>query len=100
MKETFPLSNIHLHQMEFMRDFEEQEGIAFFLIYFTEADVYYYLSFQEALYFWNRMEKGGRKSFRMDELKENFFFHFQPTYPVPYLNMIQKDLDQRNVDSM
>ena len=29
-KQTFPLANIHQHQMEFMRDFEQQEGIAFF----------------------------------------------------------------------
>ena len=29
---TFPLQNIHTHQMEFMEDWQAQEGIAFFLI--------------------------------------------------------------------
>ena len=97
-KDTFPMANIHKHQLEFMRDFEEQDGVAFFLIYFSEDQKYYYLSYKEALFFWNRMADGGRKSFRKDELKEKFFFESMPTYPVPYLNMIQKDLDERNVD--
>ena len=31
--ETFPLQNIHEHQVRFMGEFERQGGIAFFLIY-------------------------------------------------------------------
>ena len=31
--DTFPLSNIHPHQVEFMNTFEQQGGIAFFLIF-------------------------------------------------------------------
>ena len=37
---TFALQNIHPHQVEFMRQFEKQDGIAFFLIYYTGMDVY------------------------------------------------------------
>jgi recombination protein U len=33
-KDTFPLANIHPHQVEFMRDFEAQGGLAFFLLFF------------------------------------------------------------------
>ena len=33
--DTFPLHNIHEHQMNFMRDFEKQDGISFFLIYYS-----------------------------------------------------------------
>ena len=33
-KETFPLQNIHEHQIVFMKEFEEQGGVAFFLLYF------------------------------------------------------------------
>ena len=32
--DTFPLSNIHSHQVSFMEAFEQQGGIAFFLIFF------------------------------------------------------------------
>ena len=31
-KETFALANIHEHQVQFMKEFEEQGGIAFFLL--------------------------------------------------------------------
>ena len=31
--ETFPLHNIHEHQVEFMKEFEHQGGVAFFLLY-------------------------------------------------------------------
>lgn len=31
--ETFPLANIHPHQVAFMKDFEKQNGVAFFLFF-------------------------------------------------------------------
>ena len=33
--DSFPLQNIHEHQIRFMSDYEHQGGIAFFLLYFT-----------------------------------------------------------------
>ena len=35
--DTFSLQNIHAHQVEFMKEFEIQGGISFFLIYFMRA---------------------------------------------------------------
>ena len=92
---TFSLQNIHPHQVEFMRQFEEQEGIAFFLIYFTEIQVYYYLTFRQFLPFWQRMEKGGRKSFRFDELDQTYIIRPRGGYLIPYLEMINKDVSER-----
>lgn len=94
--DTFPLQNVHQHQVDFMESFEEQQGIAFLLIHFTKRDLYYYLSFQELLTFWKRAENGGRKSFRFDELQEEYFFSTKPGVLVPYLDMIQKDLSARD----
>ena len=31
--DTFPLANIHEHQISFMQEFEKQGGISFFLLY-------------------------------------------------------------------
>ena len=70
---TFPLANIHPHQVAFMKDFEKQGGIAFFLIFFSSRDLFYYLPFRELLVFWQRMEEGGRKSFREDELRQEYY---------------------------
>ncbi|MCR5054476.1 MAG: Holliday junction resolvase RecU [Lachnospiraceae bacterium] len=94
-EDTFPLSNIHKHQMEFMKKFEEQQGIAFFLIYFTSRDMFYYLRLKEAEGFMQRMEEGGRKSFRIDELTDKYFFGPDKGVWVPYLTLINKDLEER-----
>ena len=47
--ESFPLANIHEHQMVFMEEWEKQQGIAFYLIYFTKRQAYYYLRFEDAI---------------------------------------------------
>ena len=36
--DKFPLQNIHAHQVEFMKDFEKQQGIAFLILYFSHRD--------------------------------------------------------------
>lgn len=92
---TFAMQNIHPHQVDFMERFEKQDGIAFFLIYFTGMDLYYYLTFRDFLPFWNRMQAGGRKSFRFEELDKTFILPKKPGVLVPYLEMINKDLAER-----
>ena len=94
--DTFPLQNIHEHQVDFMARFEQQQGVAFFLIYYTKRDRFYYLSLRELLIFWDRMHSGGRKSFRIEELTPDFFFDMgKGGVLVPYLEKIQLDLDSR-----
>ncbi len=92
---TFALQNIHPHQVEFMQQFEKQDGIAFFLIYFTGIEVYYYLPFRLFMPFWERMQAGGRKSFRFDELDQTYILPRTRGALVPYLEMINKDLTER-----
>jgi recombination protein U len=94
--DTFPLANIHEHQVDFMEQFERQNGIAFILISFTHRDEFYYLRFAELKRFWQRAKDGGRKSFRYDELDLDFRLPEVSGVLVPYLNMIQKDLETRD----
>ncbi len=93
--DTFSLQNIHAHQVDFMQKFEKQGGVAFFLIYYTHREEFYYLPFEMLYYFWDRMQKGGRKSFRYDELNPEYFIPRKQGILVPYLDMLQKDLDDR-----
>lgn len=92
--DLFTLQKIHQHQVDFMRDFVKQKGIAFFLIHFTHRDVMYYMSIRELNVFWDRMQKGGRKSFRIEELNDKYFIKPKPGQIVPYLDMIQLDLTE------
>ncbi len=93
---TFPLQNIHKHQVQFMELFEKQGGIAFFLIFFSAREAFYYLRLQKLLEFWQRMKAGGRKSFRCEELEPEFFFQSAGGVLVPYLDPMQRDLSLRD----
>jgi recombination protein U len=94
--DTFPLQNIHSHQVAFMKQWTQQQGVAFFLIHYTKRDLFYYLSLRQLLKFWERMESGGRKSFRIEELDDTYFFEFGKSGVfVPYLQPLQRDLDER-----
>ena len=93
--DTFALQNVHEHQVAFMQDFEKQEGIAFLLIYYSKKDLYYYLTFRKLLEFWERSLNGGRKSFRMEELEEDWFFERKNGFLIPFLEPLQKDLENR-----
>ncbi|MBQ3393494.1 MAG: Holliday junction resolvase RecU [Lachnospiraceae bacterium] len=92
---TFALQNVHAHQVEFMKAFEQQKGLAFFLIYFTGEDLCYYMPLRHFMPFWERAEQGGRKSFRMDELDMTWTLPGRQGVLVPYLEMVNRDLLER-----
>ena len=93
--DTFPLQNVHEHQVDFMEKFEKQGGISFLLIYYSTRDELYYMRYEQIRRFWDRGQRGGRKSFRYEELEPGWFMEFRQGYFIPYLDMIQKDLDSR-----
>lgn len=93
--DTFALQNIHEHQVKFMKQFERQGGIAFFIIYYTHKDLLYYLPYEMLRFFWDRAKDGGRKSFRFEELNPEYVMPKRSGVFVPYLDMLQKDLDER-----
>lgn len=93
--DTFALQNIHPHQVSFMDSFEKQDGVAFFLIYYSGRDELYYLPFRDLMVFWKRCEEGGRKSFRYEELNPDFFIPHKHDGMVPYLDALNLDLGCR-----
>lgn len=94
--DTFPLQNVHEHQVDFMDKFERQGGISFLLIYYAEREELYYMRYRQIRKFWDRACQGGRKSVRIEELEPDWFFRLKQGYFVPYLDMIQKDLELRD----
>ena len=94
--DTFPLQNVHEHQIRFMENFEKQGGIAFLIIFFAHRDSFYYLTYRDLKRFWERSINGGRKSFRVDELDETYFFTGHGGLLVPYLEPLQIDLNNRD----
>lgn len=94
--DTFALQNIHPHQIRFMEAFEEQEGVAFLIIYYTKRDEMYYMPFCDIKRFWDRAQEGGRKSFRFEEIDITYEIRPHDGLLVPYLDMLQKDLQSRD----
>ncbi len=93
--DTFSLQNVHEHQVEFMRAFEGQMGLAFLLIFYSERDEFYYMPFCDLDRAWQRAQDGGRKSIPFDEIDQDF--RIWPNHHgvlLPYLDALQIDLDR------
>ena len=95
-EDAFPLANVHEHQIQFMAEFEKQDGIAFLLIFFSGRNEFYYLTLRDLLKFWNRGKSGGLKRFRYEELDSSYVLNHHSGVLVPYLDGIQKDLEDRD----
>lgn len=93
--DTFPLQNVHEHQVRFMKQFEEQGGVSFLIIFFSQRNLFYYLTYRKLEQFWERAASGGRKSFRREELDESYYFTRDGLLLVPYLDPMQHDLNER-----
>lgn len=91
----FPLQNIHAHQVEFMKTFEEQKGVCFLVVYFSMFDEYYYLTFRELFYYWNESLNGGRKSIPYEAFKPEYRIYNKEGFFVHYLEGINTDLNNR-----
>ncbi len=89
-KTSFPLQNIHPHQIEHLIRIMEHGGISFLLIRFTAHDELFLLETKYLKQFYER-SKTGRKSIRLDEFRE--YGHTIPlgySPRVDYLKIVDK----------
>lgn len=93
--DTFPLSNVKAHQVDFMKAMEAQEGVSFLVIYYSGRGEAYYLPLRHLLGFIKRMEDGGRKSFTYDELDKSYQIPVKNGLYIFYLEALKKDLSER-----
>lgn len=61
-KTSFPLKNIHPHQMNHMHSVTSQRGIAFFIIRFSTLNRNFVISYNVVAKWFSAMDEGGRKS--------------------------------------
>ena len=93
--DTFPLQNIHEHQVTFMSNFEKQGGIAFLIIYYSTRNELYICVFLKFKNFGNAQKQEAEK---VSDMK-SFLRHFYPVKNgclVSYLEALQQDLDLRD----
>ncbi|TGB04564.1 Holliday junction resolvase RecU [Halobacillus salinus] len=90
-KTSFPLSNIHQHQIDHMKAIIEHGGIAFLIVKFTPHDEVYVLPAHCVFEYWDGQFKGGRKSIPYQVVHEEGIlvpFHFQAR--VDYAKALDK----------
>ncbi|MCA0970383.1 Holliday junction resolvase RecU [Halobacillus litoralis] len=79
-KTSFPLSNIHQHQVDHMKAVEQHEGISFLILKFTPLDEVYVVPSSCVFSFWDDQQNGGRKSIPYNTVQQEGIlvpFHFQ-----------------------
>ncbi|MDM5333367.1 Holliday junction resolvase RecU [Ureibacillus composti] len=90
-KTSFPLKNIHQHQVTHMKDVVSQKGIAFTIVRFSVLERYFVLPFQVLFTAWKTMEDGGRKSIPLEIFEKEAYEikrGFNPS--IDYLSAIKK----------
>ena len=97
--DTFPLHNVHAHQLQFMGEYEQQGGVAFLLIYYTNRDEMYYMPYRDLNRFWARSEQGGRKSVPFAEINPDFRVRVTGGFFAHYLEALETDLRRRKQNS-
>ncbi|MGI6787708.1 MAG: Holliday junction resolvase RecU [Acholeplasmataceae bacterium] len=88
-KTSLPLSNIHPHQVEHLRQVNEHGGIAFLIVHWKHYDEYYYLPCKVLFEFWDNQEKG-RKSIPYEAFqKQAHLIKFKYNPRIDYLEIIR-----------
>jgi recombination protein U len=94
-KTSFPLSNIHSHQIEHLNNIKRHDGISFVLIFFKVLDEIYLLPSNELMMFYQRSIEG-RKSITISEIREKGYLLSEGYAPrIDYLKVVDILLNKK-----
>lgn len=90
-KTSFPISNIHIHQIEHLKKITKLGGIGFIIVRFTSLDETYYLSSDELISF---IESKERKSIPIEYFRKYGYLIKHKLRPlVDYLEYVDKYIE-------
>lgn len=92
---SLPLSNIHVHQIEDLKEHTKQGGVSFILVYFKAYNEYYLIPLEVLVDYYNKSLKGGRKSIPYAAMDEKFLIHREYNGIIHYLPVINTYMDCR-----
>jgi len=87
---SFPIKNIHKHQVNHLKRVKEHGGISFIIVYFSRLEKIYFLDSDFVIEYYERSLKA-RKSIGLDEFEKNAYL-IKEGYrkPVDYLSVLDK----------
>jgi len=90
-KTSFPLKNIHPHQIEHIRNINEEKGISFLIVRFTTLDKTYLLRGEDFLYF---IDNENRKSIPLTYFNDKAYYLKSTLRPrVDYIKIINQIME-------
>ncbi|EON72437.1 Holliday junction resolvase RecU [Lysinibacillus sphaericus] len=90
-KSSFPLKNIHTHQMTHMQQVTEQNGVAFIIIRFSAFERYFMVPYEVLQKAWQAMANGERKSIPFSTIEKVAYEIPTSYYPrIDYLPVLQQ----------
>ncbi len=95
---SFPLSNIHPHQMDYMYDFTKQGGLAFFIIYFKQYDSFHLLPFDDLKTLYdNAQQKKARKSIPYELFSHDLVISRFGNHYIDFLPALNSYYDKKHL---
>ena len=93
-KTSFPLDNIHIHQIKHIRNIYLNNGIAFLIIRFTKLNKTYLMMAKDFLFF---IDNNDRKSIPISYFEEKAYLLEEKYKPrLDYIEIINKILEVQN----
>lgn len=94
-KTSMPLANVHQHQIDHLRNVQDQGGIAFLIVHFKAYNQYFLLPAQVLFEYWDQKKdkENGRKSIPYQTFLDRahlITFGFHPR--LDYLKVIKENL--------
>lgn len=97
-KTSFPLKNIHPHQMTHMESVTNQRGIAFFIIRFSSLNRNFVMPYNVVANVFKKMHEGGRKSIPLTVFEQQAIEINEGYLPrLDYLDAVKKLIANGNV---
>ena len=92
---SLPIQNIHEHQIKFMEDFQNQQGVSFLLVQFTALDEFYFLPFETLKRYWDGAQRGERKSIPYSAFEQQYLIENKGKAVLNYLEAVNTYLVNR-----
>lgn len=96
-EKRLPIQNIHPHQIDFMRCYQEQGGISFLIVMFNLYDECYYLPFNVLDKYWQEANNGGRKSIPYSAFEKKYLISGGNGYPLNYLEALNVFISEKDM---
>lgn len=89
-KTSFPLRNIHEHQVEHLRNIDKHGGIAFIIVHWKQHNIYHLTPIKLILSYWDK-QKDGRKSIPYEDFNRDAYEIKLSYHPrLDYLKVVKE----------